>query len=141
MSGRENWHKFEEVVAKIEAARVEGLAITADMYTYTAGATGLDASMPPWVQEGGIDAWTPDSGSCIRARVIEEMTTPTDAWENLGLAAGADGMLLVNFRNPQLRVHLGRTLAEVAAERGTSAAETAIDLVIEDGSRVGTCTS
>ena len=138
MGGRDNWHKFAAAVAKVEAARAEGLAITADMYTYTAGSTGLDASMPPWVQEGGYDAWAQRlRDPQTRERVLQEMTTPTDDWENLGLAAGAEGMLLVNFRNPDLRGYIGQTLAQVAAERGTSAAETAIDLVIEDGSRVG----
>jgi len=137
MAGQQNWDKFERVVARVEAARAAGLAITADMYAYTAGASGLDASMPPWVQEGGYDAWARrlrDPG--IRARVADEMRTPTDEWENLGLAAGADGVLLVGFRNPELRGYIGRTLAEVARERGTSAEEAAMDLVVEDGSRV-----
>lgn len=138
MSGQENWHKYEDAVQRIESARAGGLSITADMYTYTAGATGLDAAMPPWVQEGGYDAWAARlKDPAVRARVVNEMTAAADSWENLGLAAGAEGMLLVNFRNPQLRRYLGSTLAEVAAERGTSPAETAIDLVIEDGSRVG----
>lgn len=137
MAGQQNWHKFDAVVDTIEAARAEGLAITADIYTYTAGSTGLDAGMPPWVQEGGYEAWRerlrdPE----IRARVLEEMTTPTDEWENLYLAAGAEGTLLVGFRNPELRSYTGMTLAEVAEQRGASAEDTAIDLVIEDGSRV-----
>ena len=137
MGGRENWDKFDDVVARVEAARAEGLRITADIYTYTAGSTGLDAGMPPWVQEGGYAAWAerlqdPET----RARVLEEMTTPTNEWENLMLAAGPEGTLLVGFENPDLRSYAGMTLGEVAAERGTSPAETAIDLVVEDGSRV-----
>ena len=137
MAGRENWDKFDDVVAMVEAARAEGLRITADIYTYTAGSTGLDAAMPPWVQEGGHAAWAerlrePD----IRVRVLEEMTAPTNEWENLMLAAGPEGTLLVGFENPDLRRYAGMTLGEVAAERGTSPAETAIDLVVEDGSRV-----
>lgn len=137
MGGRDNWDKFDDVVARVEAARAEGLRITADIYTYTAGSTGLDAGMPPWVQEGGYAAWAerlqdPD----IRARVLEEMTTPTNEWENLMLAAGPEGTLLVGFENPELRRYAGMTLGEVAAERGTTPAETAIDLVVEDGSRV-----
>ncbi len=137
MAGQENWDKFDDVVAMVEAARAEGLRITADIYTYTAGSTGLDAGMPPWVQEGGYAAWAerlqdPD----IRAQVLTEMTTPTNDWENLMLAAGAEGALLVGFENPDLRRYAGMTLGEVAAERETSPAETAIDLVIEDGSRV-----
>ena len=137
MAGQNNWDKFDAVVARVEAAQAEGLAITADIYTYTAGSTGLDAAMPPWVQEGGYDAWSQRlQDSAIRDRVLSEMTVPTDEWENLGLAAGAEGTLFVGFRNPELRRYLGMTLAEVAAERETSAADTAIDLVIEDGSRV-----
>ena len=137
MAGQENWDKFDDVVAMVEAARAEGRRITADIYTYTAGSTGLDAGMPPWVQEGGYAAWAerlqdPD----IREQVLTEMTTPTNDWENLMLAAGAEGTLLVGFENPELRRYAGMTLDEVAAERETSPAETAIDLVIEDGSRV-----
>jgi N-acyl-D-amino-acid deacylase len=138
MGGKTNWHKFADVVARVESARAEGVAITADMYTYTAGASGLDASMPPWVQEGGFAAWTERlEDPEIRARVLAEMTTPTSEWENLGLAAGPEGILLVGFRNPALREYTGMTLGEVSVARGTSPAETAMDLVIEDGSRVG----
>ena len=137
MSGKDNWHKFDDVVAKIETARERGVRITADMYTYPAGSTGLDAAMPPWVQEGGFQAWVerlqdPD----IRRRVIEDMTTPTDAWENLFLAAGPDKTLLVGFRNHDLRKYTGMTLAEVSKLRGTPPTVTALDLVVEDGSRV-----
>ncbi len=136
--GQDNWPKMDAVIAKVEAARAVGLRITADMYTYTAGSTGLDAAMPPWVQEGGYDAWArrlqdPE----IRARVRAEMAVPTGAWENLMLAGGAEGTLLVGFRNEDLRAqYTGRTLAEVAAARGTDIADTAMDLVVEDGSRV-----
>ena len=136
-AGQSNWSKLDAAIRRIEAARDDGLAITADMYTYTAGSTGLDAAMPPWAQEGGYDAWARrlrDPGT--RSRVKAEMTHPTDDWENLLLAAGAEGTLLVGFKNTDLRRFTGRTLAEVATERGTSAADTAIDLVIEDGSRV-----
>lgn len=138
-AGEENWGKMPEVIAKVEAARAEGLRITADMYTYIAGATGLDAAMPPWVQEGGYQAWAerladPDT----RARVIEEMKSNPDDWENLYYGAGAEGMILVGFDNPDLRHLTGKTLAEVATMRGKSPEETAIELVIEDGSRVGT---
>lgn len=138
-AGRPNWHKLDAVIEKVEAARAAGLRITADMYTYTAGATGLDAAMPPWVQEGGFKAWSERlRDPAVRKRVAAEMDAPAEDWENLYLAAGAEGMLLVGFRNPDLRHLIGRTLAEVAQERDTSPAETAIDLVIEDGSRVGT---
>ncbi|MFN3163791.1 MAG: N-acyl-D-amino-acid deacylase family protein [Pseudohongiellaceae bacterium] len=137
MAGQQNWNKFDEVVAKVETARADGLAISANIYTYTAGSTGLDAHMPPWVQEGGYEAWAERlQNPAIRQQVIREMSTPTDDWENLGLSAGPDGTLLVGFRNPALRRYQGMTLAEVAAEREQSAYEAAIDLVIEDGSRV-----
>ncbi|MAT83834.1 MAG: aminoacylase [Gammaproteobacteria bacterium] len=137
MAGRSNWDKFDDVVARIESARARGVPITTNMYTYTAGSTGLDAAMPPSVQEGGYDAWAARlQDPEIRARLVEEMRTPTDDWENLMLAAGPDNVLLVGFRNEALRKYTGRTLADVAAERGTSPEETAMDLVVEDGSRV-----
>jgi N-acyl-D-amino-acid deacylase len=139
-AGRDNWGRLDEVIDRIEAARAEGLRITADMYTYTAGATGLDAAMPPWVQEGGDQAWIARlEDPEIRRRVMVEMTTPTDEWENLYLAAGsADNVLLVGFRNPDLKPLTGRTLAEVAEERGTTPEEAAMDLLIENGADVGT---
>jgi N-acyl-D-amino-acid deacylase len=136
-AGKANWQKLDDAIAKIEAARKEGLEITADMYTYTAGSTGLDAAMPPWVQEGGYDEWAGRlKDPKIRARLRREMSTPTNAWENLMLASGGEGTLLVGFKNPELRVNAGKTLAEVAKGRGTSIEDTAMDLVIEDGSRV-----
>lgn len=139
-AGEQNWGKLDALVKKIDSARAAGTRVTADMYTYTAGATGLDAAMPPWVQEGGYKAWAERlKDSATRARVITEMRTPTDAWENLLLAAGSpDRVLLVEFKNPALKPLTGKTLAEVAKLRGKSPEETAIDLVIEDGSRVGT---
>jgi N-acyl-D-amino-acid deacylase len=139
-AGRDNWDVLAEVIERIEAARTAGLRITADMYTYTAGATGLDAAMPPWVQEGGDDAWIerlrdPE----IRQTVAREMRTPTDEWENLYLAAGsAENVLLVGFRNEDLKPLTGRTLAEVALERGSSPEETAMDLLIENRADIGT---
>ncbi|HJO03063.1 MAG TPA: D-aminoacylase [Acidobacteriota bacterium] len=136
--GQANWPKMAIAIDRVEAARAEGLAITADMYTYTAGSTGLDAAMPPWAQEGGYTEWRERLRDAdTRRRVREEMTTPTDEWENLLLAAGAEGTLLVGFRNAELRrQYTGKTLAAVAAERGQHPADTAIDLVIEDGTRV-----
>ena len=136
-AGRENWGKLDDVIRKVEAARAEGLEISADMYTYTAGSTGLDAAMPPWVQEGGYTAWAGRlRDPKTRQRVRREMTTRTNDWENLYLAAGAEGTLLVGFRNEALKPLTGKTLAEVAKARGTPPEDTAIDLVIEDGSRV-----
>ncbi|CAA9259482.1 MAG: N-acyl-D-amino-acid deacylase [uncultured Chloroflexi bacterium] len=138
-AGRDNWPKLEDAIARIETARAGGLQITADMYTYTAGATGLDAAMPPWVQEGGHRAWVQRlQDPAIRARVRHEMATPTDDWENLLLASGPDQALLVGFKNPALRHFTGKTLAEVAAARGQSPEEAAMNLVVEDDSRVGT---
>ncbi len=137
MSGKNNWSKYDDVVAKVEQARAEGIAISADMYTYTAGSTGLDAAMPPWAQEGGYAAWVERlQDPVIRPKVAHAMSNPTDEWENLMRAAGPDKTLLVGFRNKSLRKYIGSTLAEVASLRGTSAVETAMDLVIEDGSRV-----
>src|SRR6185295_6438926 len=137
--GRQNWGKLDAAIKKVEDARASGLKITADMYTYTAGATGLDASMPPWVQEGGLEAWIARmKDPATRAKVKKEMETPTDAWENFFVAAGPEKILLVAFKNDKLKPLTGKTLAEVAKMRGTSPAETAMDLVIEDDSRVGT---
>jgi N-acyl-D-amino-acid deacylase len=108
------------------------------MYTYTAGATGLDAAMPPWVQEGGYDAWAKRlQNPKVRERLRREMTTPGSDWENLMLAAGGEGMLLVGFKNEALRMYTGKTLSEVAKQRGKSIQDTAMDLVVEDGTRVG----
>jgi N-acyl-D-amino-acid deacylase len=136
-AGQSNWDKLGDVIERVEAARSEGLEITANMYTYTAGSTGLDAGMPPWVQEGGYNAWADRlQDPVVRDRVRQEMTTPTNEWENLLLAAGAEGTLLVGFMNASLRGYIGQTLAEVAAARGTSMSDTAMDLVVEDGSRV-----
>ena len=139
-AGASNWPKMARVIAKVDSARRAGGRITADMYTYTAGATGLDASMPPWVQEGGYKAWAGRlRDPAIRERVAREMRTPTDAWENLYLGAGSpDKVLLVGFKADSLKPLTGKTLGEVARARGKSPEETAMDLVIADGSRVGT---
>jgi N-acyl-D-amino-acid deacylase len=138
-AGRANWPKLDEAIRRIEAARAQGLRITANMYPYTAGATGLDAAMPPWVQEGGHRAWIERlKNPAIRQRVTREMRTPTDRWENLYLMAGSpENVLLVGFKNEALKPLTGKTLAEVARLRGRSPEDTIIDLVIEDDSRVG----
>lgn len=139
-AGAKNWPKMAEAIAKIEAARKDGLQITADMYAYPAGATGLDAAMPPWVQEGGLDAWIARlKDPKTRRRVAQEMRTPSNDWENLYLGAGSpDKVLLLGFANPKLKALTGKTLAEVAKQRGTTPEDTMMDLVIEDHSRVGT---
>ena len=137
-SGKPNWGKLDAVIERVNRARADGIRITADMYTYTAGATGLDAAMPPWVQDGGLEAWIEHlKDPATRARVIAEMKNPAPAWENLALRAGPEGTLLLAFKNPKLKPLTGRTLASVAAERHQSSEDTAIDLVIEDGTRVG----
>ena len=138
VAGRRNWDKLDALIAAVDKARTGGTRITADMYVYTAGATGLDAAMPPWVQDGGLEAWIERlRDPKLRARVIADMRDPTPTWENLYGAAGAEGTLLLAFKNPRLKPLTGKTLAEVARQRGVSAEDAAIDLVIEDGSRVG----
>ena len=140
MGGKENWNKFDAVVSKIDSARSAGLHITTDMYTYTAGATGLDASMPPWVQEGGYAKWAERlQDPKIRKKLMTEMTTPTNEWESLMMGVESyDDMLLIGFKNDSLKYLTGKSLAEVAEIRKTSPVETAMDLVVQDGSRVGT---
>jgi len=136
-SGKENWHKLSNVFEMVEAARKAGLFITADMYNYTAGSTGLNATMPLWVQEGGHDAWVERlKDPEIRTRVAAEMKQPNSDWENFYASAGPENILLVGFRNASLRSYVGKTLQEVADERETDPAQTAMDLVVEDDSRV-----
>ncbi len=137
-AGVANWPKMDTVIAKVEAARADGLRITADMYTYTAGATGLDAAMPPWVQEGGLRRWISRLlDPAIRRQVLREMRTPTNEWESLYLLAGSpERVLLSGFKQDSLKHLTGKTLAEVATMYGRTPEETAIDLVIKDDSRV-----
>ena len=139
-AGKDNWRKMDSVLAKVEAAQKSGLKITADMYNYPAGATGLDASMPPWVLDGGYpELYKRIRDPETRKKILAEMRTPTDKWENLRLAAGsADKVLLVGFKNEKLKPLTGKTLGEVAKMRGTDPENTILDLVLEDQSRVGT---
>ena len=139
LAGRDNWGKFDSVVGMIEAARARGTRISANMYNYTAGATGLDAAMPPWVQAGGYQEWSARlKDPATRAKVAAEMRTAHPAsWENLYAGAGAEGTILLAFKNPVLKPLIGKSLAEVARMRGKSPEETAMDLVVEDGTRVG----
>jgi N-acyl-D-amino-acid deacylase len=138
-SGKDNWGKIDTVISTIEGARAAGVRISANMYPYTAGATGLDAAMPSWVQDGGLEAWIERlKDAAIRSKVIAEMRgAHPGTWENLYGEAGPEGMLLLQFKNPQLKPLTGKTLAEVAKARGVSPEDAAIDLVIEDGTRVG----
>jgi len=139
-AGRDNWSKFDAAVALVEQARKDGTRLTADMYTYTAGATGLDASMPPWVQDGGLEKWIErlkDPATRAKVRAAMDEAHPAD-WENFFAGAGPDGIQFLAFKNPELKKYTGKTLAEVAKLRGASPEDTIMDLVIEDGSRVGT---
>jgi N-acyl-D-amino-acid deacylase len=140
VSGEKNWPRLPEVIRRITDAQTEGLKITADMYTYPAGATGLDAAMPPWVQEGGLEAWRKRlQDPAIRARVRKEMDDPQTKWDNFFLAPGSpEKILLIGFKNEKLKPLTGKTLAEVARMRGKSPEDTAMDLVVEDDSRVST---
>jgi N-acyl-D-amino-acid deacylase len=139
-AGRANWPKMDQVIAMVQKAQAEGLKITADMYTYEAGATGLDASMPPWVLDGGYDAAykrlaDPDT----RKKIAQAIRTPSADWENLYLAAGsADRVVLVEFKSDALKPLTGKTLAEAAKLRGEDPVDTVMNLVLEDRSRVGT---
>jgi len=137
--GRDNWGKREQVVAMINAARAGGIRITADMYTYTAGATSLDASLPPWVHDGGPEAMVARlKDPAVRAKVIAAMheAHPKD-WENLYQQAGADGMLILATRKASLKPLIGQTVAAIAKQRRTSPEDTIVDLVIEDNAGIG----
>ncbi|QAY78453.1 amidohydrolase family protein [Sphingosinicella sp. BN140058] len=136
-SGRENWGKLDAAIARVEAARARGLKITADMYTYPASSTGLDAAMPLWVQEGGIDAWVKRlQDPPTRARLLAEMGR-AEGSENMKLLVHEpDKVLLLAFKNPALKPLTGKTLADVARIRGKSPQETAADLIIEDHTRI-----
>ena len=138
VAGEKNWSHLPEVLQKVEAARGEGLQITADMYTYPASATGLDAAMPPWVQEGGLEAWRKRlQDPAIRKRVREEMKT--DKYDNaLATAGSPDRVLLVGFKSDKLKPLTGKTLGEVARMRHSTPEDTAMDLVVEDDSRIET---
>ena len=139
-AGTENWGKLDSVIARVETARREGLRVTTDMYTYTAGATGLDAAMPPWVQEGGYAEWKHRlQDPATRARVVREMRAPAEGWESLyQLAGSADRVLVAGFKQDSLKPLTGMSLAAVAEARGTTPEDAAIDLVIANDGDVGT---
>ena len=136
-AGQKNWYKLENVFNLIETAKASGLRISANMYTYAAAATGLDATMPPWSQEGGHDEWVERLRSeKNRDLISKEMLNADSEWENFFMQAGPDGILLTGFKNSDLKKYIGKTLSEVSKLRGTSPQITAMDLVIEDNSRV-----
>ncbi len=137
-AGQPNWSKLDQVIAKVEKARAEGLPITSDMYLYTAGQTGLEAMFPPWAHEGGFSNWVERMKAPeTRERLLKEVSTPSKEWENFYLAAGSpDKIILIGFKSDKLKPLTGKTLAEIAKIRGTSPIETAMDLIIEDGSRI-----
>jgi N-acyl-D-amino-acid deacylase len=139
-SGQENWPKLDRVIAMIEEARRQGLKITADMYTYTAGATGLNSCMPPWVYDGGAEAaYERLQDPETRKKIADAMRVPSIDWENLYMLAGSpDRILLIGFKSDTLKPLTGKTLAEVAHMRGKDPIETVMDLVLEDRSRIGT---
>ena len=139
-AGQANWPKMDQVIAKVEAARSAGLAITADMYTYPAGATGLDAAMPPWVLDGGYEAaYKRLRDADTRKKIAAAIRTGGSDWENLYLAAGSpDRVILVEFKNDALKPLTGKTLSEAAKLRGEDPVDTIMNLVLEDRSRVGT---
>jgi N-acyl-D-amino-acid deacylase len=139
VAGWQNWGKIDAAIDKIDSARARGLSITANIYPYHAAASGLDLTMPAWVQEGGLQSWIERlKNPALRQRLIEEMNTPSDEWENALLEVqDLDGILFTNFQNPKLKHLVGKTLGEVSTQRNSSPAETIIDLIIEDSSRVG----
>jgi N-acyl-D-amino-acid deacylase len=138
--GQQNWPKIDDLLSRIEAAQKEGLKITADMYTYTAGGTGLDASLPPWTEDGGYPVlFKRLRDPATREKIKAEVQKPTDTWENFYLhAGGPEHILLAEFRSEKLKPFTGKTLAEVAKMRGKDPIDTAMDLIAEDESRIGT---
>ena len=138
-SGELNWHKMDEAIVKVEAARAEGLALTADMYTYPYSGTGLSSCIPNWAHDGGFAAMIARlKDDETREKIKAEMNLPGDDWENMFYDNGPDRIMLAGFAKRELRHYHGKTLREVMTERGTSAADTVIDLLIEDNSRIFT---
>lgn len=137
-AGESNWPKLEELLARIEAAQKEGLKITANMYTYTAAGTGLDACLPPWTENGDYPAlFKRLRDPATREKIAAQVKAPSDEWENLYLAAGSpEKILLVGFKSEKLKALTGKSLAEVAKLRGKDPIETIMDLIAEDESRI-----
>jgi N-acyl-D-amino-acid deacylase len=138
-AGVQNWPLMDDVIAHIEAARAEGLQVTADMYTYPASGTGLTSCLPPWVQDGGHEAMMERLRDLeIREQVKDEMTRPADTWENMYSSNSPENILLAGFKNPDLKHYTGKRLSEVCALRGTAPKDTVLDLILEDDSRIFT---
>src|SRR5438094_8202997 len=139
-AGQQNWPKIDDLLSRIEAAQKEGLKITADMYTYTAAGTGLDACLPPWTEDGGYPAlFKRLRDPTIREKIKAEVQKPAGGWENLYFdAGGPEHILLAEFRTEKLKPLTGKTLAEVARMHGQDPIDTAMDLIAEDESRIGT---
>lgn len=137
-AGEANWPKLRQAIEKVEDARRQGLAITADMYTYTAGATGFDACLPRWALDGGYEAlFGRLQDPATREKIGKEMQTPNLGWENLCLSAGSpERILLVGFKTDALKPLTGKTLAEVARSRGADPYETIMDLILQDRTRI-----
>lgn len=137
-AGKDNWKKMDSVIKRIERARREGLNVTADMYTYTAGGTGLTATMPPTLQDGGFGKlWERLHNPVIRKKLLKEMNTKTDKWENFFYGVGTpENILVVGFKQDSLKKYIGKTLGQLAKEFGKSPEETAMDLIIKDSTRV-----
>jgi N-acyl-D-amino-acid deacylase len=139
-AGQKNWPKVDELLARIEAAKKQGLNVRANMYTYTAAGTGLDACLPPWTEDGGYEAlFKRLRDPAMREKIKAEVKIDSDKWENLYIGAGSpDKILLVGFKSDKLKPLTGKTLAEVAKTRGKDPIDTIMDLIAEDESRIGT---
>ncbi|HVM88753.1 MAG TPA: D-aminoacylase [Puia sp.] len=136
-AGKPNWYKMDTLIKKIDSARKSGLDISACMYTYTAGATGFDAAMPTYVQEGGLDKWIARlKDPSIRKKILKEMDQPSDTWENLYLGAGPDNIICTGFKQDSLKYLTGKRLSEIAVMHGKTPEETVLDLIIQDHSRI-----
>jgi N-acyl-D-amino-acid deacylase len=137
-AGKDNWYKMDPLIAKIDSANKSGLDISACMYPYTAGATGFDAAMPPYVQEGGLDTWVERlKDPAIRKKVLKEMVTPSNEWENLYLSVGgSQNIICIGFKQDSLKYLTGKRLSEIAKMRNKSPEETILDLIIQDHSRI-----
>ncbi len=138
-AGQQNWPKIDDLLSRIEAAQKEGLKITADMYTYTAAGTGLDACLPPWTEDGGYPAlFKRLRDPATREKIGAEVSKDSDEWENLYIGAGSpDKILLFGFKSDKLKPLTGKSLAEVAKMRGRDPITTIMDLIVEDESRIG----